>query len=218
MSNLWKRLLIGPSSERLLQLQPGDHVLEIACGNEVFTRRMAQLGVHVVATDFSEQLLALAQKRSTEFADRIAYRLADATDEAQLLALGERRFDAAVCNMAMMDMATIDPLMSALSRLLKTDGRFVFSIMHPCFNSGSTFSLEEEDREGDIIEVYSVKISKYLNLSPQKGLGIIGQPTPHYYFYRPLHVLFNTCFRVGFVIDALEEPALRPEDQDKGTR
>ena len=44
----------------------------------------------------------------------------DATDAAQLLALGAGRFDAAVCNMALMDMTTIDPLLRALPRLLKS--------------------------------------------------------------------------------------------------
>lgn len=42
--NAFQRMLVGPSSERLLQLRPGELVLEIACGNGVFARRMAQLG------------------------------------------------------------------------------------------------------------------------------------------------------------------------------
>lgn len=134
----------------------------------------------------------------------------------QLLALGERRFDAAVCNMAMMDMAEIDPMLFALSRILKRKGRFVFSLMHPCFNAGSKLTLEEEDRAGEIVEVYAVKVAKYLGLAPEKGLAIIGQPVPQYYFYRPLHALFNACFRAGFVMDGIEEPGFGP--QDVGTR
>jgi ubiquinone/menaquinone biosynthesis C-methylase UbiE len=87
----------------------------------------------------------------------------------QLLALGERRFDAAVCNMAMMDMAEIDPMLFALSRILKRKGRFVFSLMHPCFNAGSKITIEVEDRAGEIVEVYAVKVAKYLGLAPPTG-------------------------------------------------
>ena len=29
----FQRLLIGPATERLLALKPGEHVLDIACGN-----------------------------------------------------------------------------------------------------------------------------------------------------------------------------------------
>lgn len=206
--NDFQRILIGPATERLLELRPGETVLDIACGNGAFARRMAQLGAQIVAFDFSERFLARAKGRSAEHVDRIDYRLIDATDEAQLLALGKRRFDAAVCTMALMDMATIEPLISALSQLLKSGGRFVFSVMHPCFNNadGSQMVVETEDRQGEIIRVYSVKVSKYIQPSVAKGIGIIGQPVPQYYFHRPIRVLFNICFGAGFVLDGIEEP------------
>lgn len=55
--NLFQRVLVGPTTERMLELKPGELVLEIACGNGVFARRLAQLGAQVIATDFSEKLL-----------------------------------------------------------------------------------------------------------------------------------------------------------------
>jgi len=112
-----------------------------------------------------------------------------------------------------MDIATIDPLLAALGQVLKPGGRFVFSVTHPCFNNGGGLTLEEEDREGEIITTYAVKISRYLTPTAHKGLAVIGQPAPHYYFERPLHVLFHSCFRAGFVLDGLEEPAFSPQDQ-----
>ncbi|HLB29507.1 MAG TPA: class I SAM-dependent methyltransferase, partial [Dehalococcoidia bacterium] len=133
--NSFQKLLIGPSTERLLAVRPGATVLDIACGNGAFSRRLAHLGAQVVAFDFSRRFLERARTRTTEHADRIEYKLVDATDEAQLLALGPQRFDAAVCTMALMDMATIEPLLSALGQLLKPGGPFVFSVMHPCFNN-----------------------------------------------------------------------------------
>lgn len=113
-----------------------------------------------------------------------------------------------------MDMVTIEPMLAALSKVLKADGRFVFSLLHPCFNNaGTRLTVEEEDRDGELVETYAVKIVKYLGQTPVKGLGMIGQPAPHYYFFRPLSVLFNTCFQAGFVMNALEEPAFGPEDK-----
>ncbi|HWE63205.1 MAG TPA: class I SAM-dependent methyltransferase [Chloroflexota bacterium] len=199
--------LVGPASERLLALREGETVLEVACGNGQFARRLAALGAQVVATDFSAVFLERARERTREHADRIDYRLVDATDEAQLLALGERRFDAMVCSMALMDMTTIDPLMRAAARLLTPQGRFVFSTMHPCFNSGPiTWVLEEEDRDGEIRTTYAVKVSRYIRPSQSRGLGMLGQPAPHYYFHRALSDLFSAAFRAGLVLDALEEP------------
>src|SRR5919202_4942025 len=79
--NPFQRVLVGPASERLLQVQPGQVILEVACGNGVFSRRLASLGAQVVATDFSAEFLELAKARTTEHPERITYRLVDATDE-----------------------------------------------------------------------------------------------------------------------------------------
>ena len=60
----WQRTLIEPSVERLLQLEPGERILEIACGNGEFARRMTELGGQVLATDFSERMLERADRKS----------------------------------------------------------------------------------------------------------------------------------------------------------
>ena len=215
--NDFQRILTGPASERLLNLQPGETVIEIACGNGVFTRRMAQLGAYVIATDFSEQFLELARARPSE---HIEYHFLDATNEEQIVAFGQHRFDAAVCNMAIMDMAEIDPLMRGIRQVVKPGGRFVFSLTHPCFNhNGMAFCVEEAPLNGAIVTTHSVKITQYLHSSPQRGVGMFGEPAPHYYFDRPLHILFNACFRAGLVLDGLEEPAFNsPHDGSQSKR
>lgn len=206
--NDFQRLLIGPATERLLSLQPGETVLDVACGNGHFARRMADLGAEVVAFDFSEVFLEKARQRGLPHGHRIAYRLIDATDPAQLLSLGERQFDAAVCTMALMDMAQIEPLLSTLSRLLKRQGRFVFSVLHPCFNNpdGCTLVVEEAQGGEQLSTVHAVKVSRYIHPSSEKGVGIPGQPEAHYYFHRPLSILFSACLSAGFVLDGIEEP------------
>ena len=218
--NDFQRILTGPACERLLNLQPGETVIEIACGNGVFTRRMAQLGVHVIATDFSEQFLERARARPSEYTGSIEYHHLDATREDQIVAFGKQRFDAAVCNMAIMDMAEIDPLMRGIRQVVKPGGRFVFSLTHPCFNhTGITFCVEEAPLNGNLVTTHSIKIAQYLHSRPQKGVGMLGEPTPHYYFDRPLHVLFNACFRTGLVLDGLEEPAFNhPHDGSQSGR
>lgn len=215
--NDFQRLLVAPASERLLDLQSGETVLEIACGNGVFARHLARLGVHVVATDFSTQMLEHARARSSASDDRITYRPLDATNEEQIVALGKQRFDAAVCNMAIMDMAEIDPLMRGIRQVVKPGGRFVFSLCHPCFNNtGSIHCAEEADVNGNIITTYSVKTTTYLHSGPTQGVAMKGQPATQYYFDRPLHVLFDACFRAGLVLDGLEEPAFNyPHDGSK---
>lgn len=211
--NLFQLRLVGPAAERLLALRAGKRVLDVACGNGVFARRLAELGAQVTACDFSARLIERARERGAATAERITYAVVDATDEQQLLALGEGSFDAAVCNMAIMDMTTIEPLLRALRHLLTPEGRFVFTLTHPCFNTADVrLSLEEEDREGDIVTTRSVRIARYLTSATRRGLAIIGQPTPHFYFDRPLSAILSTCFASGWVMDGIEEPGFSAED------
>jgi hypothetical protein len=136
----------------------------------------------------------------------------DATDEVALLALGEAQFDAALCQMALFDMADIAPLVRVLPRMLCRGGRFVFSIIHPCFNNPNMVQMGEmEDREGEVVTVYSVKVFGYMTPTMARGAAIRGQPRPQMYFHRPLHVLLGTMFGAGFVLDGFEERAFPPE-------
>jgi 2-polyprenyl-3-methyl-5-hydroxy-6-metoxy-1,4-benzoquinol methylase len=213
----WQSTVIGPTVERMLDIQPGEQVLDIACGNGIFSRRLAELGAYVVASDFSPKLIEFAKQRTTERADRIEYHVVDATDEGQLLALAgseAKRFDAAVCNMALMDMPEIEPLFRALTKLLKANGRFVFSIMHPCFN-GLSIAMLAERADYDVEPTYSIKISRYLSSEATKGLAINDQPVQQYYWHRPLHEVFNSAFSSGLVIDRLEEPPITVDTPSK---
>jgi 2-polyprenyl-3-methyl-5-hydroxy-6-metoxy-1,4-benzoquinol methylase len=212
----FQKELVIPAMERLLQTRPGQYLLDLACGNGLFSRRLAAAGCRVLACDFCPTFLECAKARTIEHGDRIDYRLIDLTDRHQLLGLGERGFHAAVCNMAIMDMATIGPLLEALPLLLKPGGRFVFSVLHPCFNStGCTMVAELEDRGGELRTLHAVKVARYLSVPPEKGVGKPGQPTPHYYFHRPLRILLTPCFQAGFVLTGLEEPAFPQRDETR---
>jgi len=206
----WQTTLIAPTVERMLNIQASETVLDIACGNGQFSRRLAELGATVVASDFSPKLIELAKGRSAEHGERIAYHMADATDEGQLLALGgedQRRFDAAVCNNALMDMPAIEPLFRAVAKMLKPGGRFVFSVMHPCFN-GLAITMQPELPDYARQPNYAIKISRYLSWEVSKGTAISDQPLEQFYWHRPLHVLFNSAFTNGLVLDRLEEPPI----------
>jgi 2-polyprenyl-3-methyl-5-hydroxy-6-metoxy-1,4-benzoquinol methylase len=207
--NEFQTLLIEPSTERLLSLQSGERVLDIACGAGRFARRIAELGTMVIAFDHAEAFIQRARQRTVKNTDKISYQVIDATNTGELKSLGKSNFDAAVCTMGLMDMSAIEPLLSTMPYLLKPGGRFVFSVMHPAFNSGmAALIAEEENRDGELKTTFGVKITGYSKPFTYKGIGIPGQPEPQYYFHRPLHVLFNTFFKHGFVLDGMEEPTL----------
>jgi 2-polyprenyl-3-methyl-5-hydroxy-6-metoxy-1,4-benzoquinol methylase len=104
------------------------------------------------------------------------------------------RFDAALCNMAFMDMADLHPLMHAAAQMLGPGGAFVFSILHPCFNNPRAVQVAEL---GNVTITYSVKVSSYLTPYMQHGVAMHDQPEPHPYFHRPLSALIATAADAG---------------------
>lgn len=205
-------LLCWPALASLLDVQPGQHILDIACGNGLTSRRLAALGARVTGFDFSANLIEKAKARSTNYQSRITYHVIDATHEQQLLSLGEQAFDSALSNMALFDMAEVETLFRILPRLLKPHGSFVFSLTHPAFNNASSMHVAEEmDFEGEVKTVYSVKISRYMTPYHAKGLALRNQPKPQMYFERPLQYYLHLGFQNGFVLDGFEERAFPPE-------
>ncbi len=215
--NAFHKTLIEPTQERLLNVQPGQRILDIACGNGQFARRLATLGARVLGVDLAEGMIERARARTHEPAERLAFRVLDCTRADALISLGERQFDAAVCTMALMDMAAIDPLFTALTKLLKIGGCLVFSILHPCFNTGLAMQVHErEEATGKIVDHYSVKVSRYIHPLTYQGLAMVGQPVAQHYFHRPLSVLLAPAFAAGFVLDGLAEPVFPPPSGAEG--
>ena len=203
-------ILCWPAIATLLDIQPGQHILDIACGNGLTSRRLAALGAKVTAFDFSDNLIERAKARENPDS-RIEYRVIDATEEDELLSLGAASYESALSNMALFDMAEIETLFRILPRLLKPGGTFVFSLTHPAFNNASSMHVVEEFDDGEIKTIYSVKISRYMTPYHAQGLALLSQPRPQLYFERPLQTYLHLGFQYGFVLDGFEERAFPPD-------
>jgi hypothetical protein len=108
-------------------------------------------------------------------------------------------------------------MVAAAARLLKPTGRFVFSTLHPAFNSGDVRASVELDLEGSVTEVYSVRVSSYGRPFSSKGIALPDQPVQQWYFHRPLWMILAPFFEHGFALDGLEEPLLTGRDDRSGT-
>lgn len=217
--NRFHRQLVSPSARQLLALTAGETVLDVGCGNGQFSRELARLGARVVAFDVSPTFVERARRHAADAGLDIACHLIDALDEDAVRALGRDRFDAAVSNMVLMDVPEIRPIFHSLLQVVKPGGRFVFSITHPCFNqSGMRMVVEQDDRDGDLTTVYSVKINRYASGGADLGIGIRGQPQPQYYFNRTLADYVSGATEAGWVIDGLLEPTFEPLEPDETAR
>lgn len=189
-SNAFHRQTVRPAVTDLLDPQPGDYVLDVACGNGNYAAYLAERGVDVLAFDFSPRMVELARRRQARFASHIEFVVADATDAGDLRALARARpFTKAV---SIMDITAIDDLFDAVCRLLADDGVFVFATQHPCFVT---------------------KTERYLTPHSYGGEAIHGQPREHVYYHRSLQDLFQACFDHGFVVDGFRETCFGAEHE-----
>ncbi|KAK4213897.1 hypothetical protein QBC37DRAFT_343227 [Rhypophila decipiens] len=219
--------------------------LELATGNGLGARFLASHGAKsVLATDAAEAMLDIAdgyldfpvEARGSEaraagtaaeietklLRDIISLRRLDVTkdDEFELLLKGDfPGYDVILLNMAIMDIATLDPLAKALPKLLAKDGMFIATLLHPLFfTSDASRSVAQHYNQstGEQETVRSVIVREYLNVPPAKGIALPGQPEKQLYFHRPIHELLGTFLKGDqLVLDMLEEPAFTAEDKDE---
>ena len=95
--NAFQEVLIEPPTERLLEVCPGESVLDVACGAGRFARRLTKLGAKVVGIDYSAKFIERARHRDNAEGVEVDYRVMDACNEEALLSLGVQEFDRAVC-------------------------------------------------------------------------------------------------------------------------
>ena len=184
-SNYFHCDIVRPHTEELLNIQPNNLVLDIACGNGNFSQRLVHNGAKVVAFDYSAKMIELAKKRRTDVLDKVDFNVCDATDYNQLMALKkDRLFDKAVANMAIMDISDIEPLFKSVYEMLSDVGAFVFATHQPCF----TYPNED-----------------YFTTCIDKGVAIEGQPVFHNYYHRSISEILNISFEAGFVLDGFYE-------------
>ena len=72
-SNDFHREVVRPKVTELLNPDPTDYILDIACGNGNYSAYLAEKAVSVLAFDYSEKMVELAKKRQKRYADHISF-------------------------------------------------------------------------------------------------------------------------------------------------
>jgi ubiquinone/menaquinone biosynthesis C-methylase UbiE len=193
----YHQAIVLPGVLRMLATRPGERVIDIACGQGVLCRRLAEQGAEVTGIDAAAPLIQAALQRGPQ---SIRYQVADAR-----LAHGlpEGHFHAAACVLAIENIHPLPPVLAAAARLLAPGGRFVLAMMHPCFRAAkqSSWGWDAEKK------IQYRRVEGYL--MPRKTPIVThpgADPTQYTWsFHRPLQEYVKALSRAGLWIDALEE-------------
>lgn len=206
--DLYHRTFLFPTITKWIAANKGMRILDVGCGNGGLSRLFAKAGAEVVAVDFSHVFIEKAKERSKGLS--IDYRMIDAANEQQLKTLIDTgRYDYVISSMVLHDMPTIQPLVSTLPSLLKSKGSFIFSVPHPCFNSGL---VEIEQLKENINQKKLLLPTRYIHSEKFEILSKPGQPVKQICFHRPISELFHIFFSAGFVLSDFVEPVAKKGD------
>jgi SAM-dependent methyltransferase len=134
--------LFGPWAARLLQFanpQPGERVLDLACGTGIVARRMvSQLGSSgsLTALDLNRNMLRLGRAAAGQASASIGW----VQSRAERLGFFDSCFNLVVCQFGLMFFADRQAALGELRRVLRPGGRLVLSVWqglerHPFFQT-----------------------------------------------------------------------------------
>ena len=111
---------------RRLRFDPGDAVLEVACGTGIVTTRLVKalpLGASLTATDLNEPMIEIARKK-IEASEPVTWKAADACE----LPFGDEWFTTVVCQYGLMFVPDKTAALREAHRVLQPGGTFVFNV------------------------------------------------------------------------------------------
>ncbi len=193
----YHQAIVMPGVFKMLDLKSGRRVLDLACGQGVFSRYLLEKRIKPEGLDSSEELLRMARSRSIK---TIPYHLGDASDATLL---EDQEFDGIACLLAVQNMENIEPVFKNVARWLKPKGKFVMVLTHPCFRiPRQTHWGWDDDKKMEYR-----RVDRYAN---EMKIPILTPPfidkinfTMTY--HRPLQNYFSALLKAGLCVDSLEE-------------
>jgi len=197
-----RKYVTDPVIFRLLGSVEGLSILDAGCGNGYLCRLLAKKGAKMVGIDTSKRFIQLAKQREKEAPLGITYHVGTI---CYLSMFQSETFDTVVSNLALMDVHDLSKAIRELHRVLKKNGKLVFSIMHPCFSSppvhGWVRIPNDSERKED--RIYW-KVDRYFDRSMEIWQFFDWPPT--YSFHHPLSDYIEVLIENGFTITDFEEP------------
>ena len=194
--------LIIPGVLRMLDIKPGEHLLDVACGQGVLGRAAAKRGVQIAGVDLAGSLIQAALERR-ENTSLEQYYQADVRDLAACAAIVPGTFDAAACVLAIANITPLSPVWQGIYNALKPGGKLVVVLLHPCFRIPKQSSWQWDQQHAmqhRLVDAYLTSEKIPIAMHPGRDTS----PTTTT-FHRPLQAYINTLGSAGLWIDHTEE-------------
>lgn len=183
-----------PELQKLLPDFRGMSVLDLGCGYGWHCKYATDHGAaQVLGTDISHRMLETAMRRNP--GPNIEYRLS-AMEELQF---PNASFDVVLSSLALHYVADFAALVQNISRWLKPEGQFIFSVEHPVFTAYGSQDWYYDD-QGNILHF---PVDNYY-LEGERAATFLGEQVVKY--HRTLTTYLETLLTNGFQLQHVVEP------------
>ncbi len=172
----------------------GQYILDVGCGSGWLSRLLQSAGAYVTGIDGSATLLHMARVAAPDVVF-LEYNL------AQGLPPLNHSFDRVVAHMVLMDIPNIHPLLAGIRSVLKPQGKFIFTMQHPCFFQCKS---RRDDKTGELFRM----VKGYLKPEVWRIESFGG----HNHYHRSLTYYFDHLRAHQFAVTRLYEPEHIPSD------
>ncbi len=201
-ADFYRTLLHAPALLEACGDVAGLRVIDVGCGQGLFSRQLAEAGARVTGVDVSNGQLGNAERHERDRPLGIAYHRLDAAALSDHW--GSSSFHMATACMALQDMPDIARVLTAVRKVLTPEGRLVFSVPHPATNTG----YREWERNVDGTK-RSLKIDHYFASGPGLINWNMKRLTHHWSTPQRRQTLeewWDFVTDAGFSVRALREP------------
>jgi ubiquinone/menaquinone biosynthesis C-methylase UbiE len=177
----------------------GQPLLDLGCGEGLVARALAQRGARVTGVDLSTGLIGHARRQEARRPLGIHYRVGGARTLSEFPDDG---FAGVVANLSINDMPDLHAVFTAVGRVLRPGGWWVFTVPHPCFETPHAgWATTPDGRPARLVNAYFDE-AFWRSANPQ-GVRRVGV------WHRPLATYLNTLIGHRFTVARVVEP--RPD-------
>ncbi|MFI5333862.1 MAG: class I SAM-dependent methyltransferase [Chlamydiales bacterium] len=209
-SSRWYDKIVGPKGHyyhqkvvlpgimKLLNLNPGAKVVDLACGQGVLARHLPK-GVSYLGIDASPSLIRSAETAKVSPLHRFL-----TADLTKPLRLDQRDFSHATIILALQNISDPKQVLQNASHLLKEGGQLLIVLSHPCFRIPRQSSWQVDEAK----KLQFRRIDRYLSplkipIQTHPGQGEKSPETWSY--HHPLSSYSKWLEESGFVIELIDE-------------
>lgn len=187
--DIYHRKFLNPVVFKMLGNVKNKKILDLACGQGYFSRKLARRGARIVGVDLSDKLIEIAERIEKQKKQGIRYL---ALNSEKLDNIKSNTFDFVVSNISFHDIKNVAKVIMECGRVLKKNGKIIFTIPHPI----TDFSKKEEidGKMANIMKVYMTEMTEPHQFSSRISV-----------YHRSIGFYLNSLFGAGFLVSNFSE-------------